>query len=117
MADLSNYGENLTAEALTDEPFIKLHTGHPGEDGTANAATETDHVKCKLKAASGGKRETEADTTWEGVSTEETYTHVSVWDHVSAGNCEWVAALTIPVPVKAGDDFTIDAGDLSITLS
>lgn len=117
MADLTDAGENLTAEALTDEPWIKLHTGAPGEAGTSNAAGETKRKKAVLGAASGGKRQTTADLEWKEVSTAETITHVSVWTAESGGTCEWVAALAASKALSVGDTLKIVAGQLSFTLA
>jgi hypothetical protein len=116
MADLSNYGENLCAEALTDSPYIKLHKGAPGEEGTANAATTTTRDQVTLGAASGGARVSTTDAEFT-MAASETITHVSAWDHATAGNCEWVATLAEAKALTSGDTLQFEAGDLSIALA
>lgn len=96
--------------------YVKLHTGDPGEAGTGNAATETDRIEATFGTASSGTISNDAPVAWTGVSTSETYSHVSLWDHISAGNCLAAGALSSPVAVTAGDNFTIATGDLDVTL-
>lgn len=125
MSAMSDYLENeLLDHALGTGAFtapsgvyVKLHTGTPGEAGTTNAATETTRKVFTCGAASGGTTSNAADITWTSVSTTETYSHISIWDASSAGNCLFVGALTASKSVTAGDNFTIPAGDLDITFA
>jgi hypothetical protein len=122
---LSNFAENEIADwlAANGAPsavanvYVKLHTGDPGEDGTGNPAGETDRMEATFGAASGGVATSDADITWTAVSTTEQYQYVSLWDNASAGNCLGSGALTAPVSVTANDNFTIPAGDLTITIT
>ena len=121
---ISNYLEtklvdlvfNATAYAGQATVYVKLHTGDPGEACTSNAATETTRQAATFGAASGPTVTSDADITWTNVSTSETYSHVSVWDDVSAGNALWYGALTASKTVNAGDTFTIATGVLTATL-
>lgn len=117
---MSNYLEDAVANALRgggngtsltapSAVYAKLHTGDPGEDGTANAAGETDRLEVEFDASSNGVISLTAPVTWTSVNTSETYSHVSLWDHVSAGNCLGSGALTTPKAVTAGDDFELDS--------
>jgi len=126
MTAMSDYLENeLLDHALGTGSFtaptnvyVKLHTGDPGEAGTANAATETTRVVTgAFSAAASGTTDNDAAITWSSVSTTETYSHISIWDASTAGNCLFVGALTSSVAVTAGDDFEIAAGDLDITFA
>ena len=94
--------------------YCKLHTGDPGEDCTGNAATETTRIEDTFGTASSGAIVTDADALWLAVAGAETYSHVSLWDDETAGNPLAYGALVTPRAVLAGDDFTIDAGDLSV---
>jgi hypothetical protein len=96
--------------------YVKLHTGDPGEAGTGNAATETDRIQATFGAAASGAVANDADVEWTNVAGSETYSHVSLWDASTSGNCLWTGALTSPVAVVAGNDFTIPTGDLDVTL-
>jgi hypothetical protein len=106
-----------TAEAAPTRPtawYVKLHTGAPGAAGTANAATETTRQAAAISAA--GLTNGSA-ITWTNVSTNETYSHVSIWSHETAGDCLWQGALAASVAVIAGDTFTIAIGALDLAVS
>ena len=117
---ISNYAENKLLETLSNTSFavansyVKLHTGDPGEAGTANAATETTRKVASWAAASSGSMATSATLEWTNVSTSETYTHWSLWDNLTAGNCLWTGALNASAQVTAGDTFQITALTLSL---
>ncbi len=124
-ANLSNWAENAMADWLLggSAPVrptsrnVKLHIGDPGEDGTGNAAANTTRKAVTFAAASGGVAASSSSATWTAVSTTETYSHVSVWDDITAGNCIAYGALTASKAMTAGEDFSIPSGDLSLTLS
>ncbi len=98
--------------------YVKLHTGDPGEAGTSNAATETTRQASSWTGpASSGAVSTDADIVWTSVSTTETYSHISVWDHATAGNHIWYGALDASKAVTSGDTFTIASGDLTLSLN
>jgi hypothetical protein len=109
-------GTNYTAPAAV---YVKLHTGDPGEDGTGNAAGETTRqaVTFAAPANPGGTMASNAAVSWTNVSTSETYSHASLWDHVSAGNCLWTGALTVSKAVTAGDNATFASGAITVTLA
>lgn len=117
---ISNYLENALLDTLRNQSlaianvYLKLHTGDPGEAGTANAATEATRQSVSFNAASGGSMASSAAVTWTNVSTTETYTHWSAWDASTAGNCLWSGALSASASVAAGDTFQITS--LTLTL-
>lgn len=119
---ISNYCElklldavfNATSFSVTNV-WVKLHVGDPGEDGTANAATETTRKEMTAGAASAGATSNDNALTWTNVAGSEDYTHFSLWDASTAGNCLWTGTITANA-VTAGDTFTIAVGDLDITL-
>lgn len=124
---ISNYAENKLVDAVvnasttggglpTADPWVKLHTGDPGEDGTANAAGETTRKQASFAASSSGTATSNADVAWTAVSTSETYSYISIWDASSAGNCLWSGALTASKAVTAGDNFTIPSGSLTVSI-
>jgi hypothetical protein len=88
--------------------YVKLHTGDPGAAGTSNAAGNTTRQQASFAAASGGAITTDAALTW---------TNVSFWDHVSAGNFLGSDDLATPRAVVAGDNFTIATGDLDLAIT
>ena len=117
---IANYAENKLLDTLGNTSFavttcyVKLHTGDPGEDGTANAATETSRKSVTWSAASGGSKASSAALTWTNVAASETYSHWSMWDNSTGGNCLWVGALSSNATVTAGDTFEITSLALSL---
>ena len=96
--------------------YVKLHIDPPGQAGLLNAAANaTRIVTGAMSAAATGLSDNDAAITWTNVSTTETYSHISIWDAATDGNCLFVGALTAPVAVTLGDDFEIAAGALDIT--
>jgi hypothetical protein len=119
---ISNYAElkildHTTGRAAWTMPttvYVKLHTADPGEDGTTAAATNATRVSAAWSAAATGAIATSATITWTNVSTTETYTHWSLWDALTVGNCLWTGALSSSSAVTAGDTFQITALTLSL---
>ena len=104
-------GTNVTAPAAL---YAKLHIGDPGEDGTANAAGNTTRQEVQFGAESGGVISLSNSPTWTSVSTTETYSHISLWDSSTVGNCWGSGSLTASKSVTAGDTFQLTA--LTITV-
>ena len=120
---ISNFAENAILDAIFNNSalqksarYVKLHTGDPGEAGTNNAAGETTRKSVTGAAASGGTFTSVNDLIWTNVSTSETYSHISIWDDPTAGNCLWTGALTASKAVNAGDTFTIPTGSLTVSV-
>jgi hypothetical protein len=119
---ISNYAElkilehttGKTAWTIPSNVYVKLHTGDAGEAGTSNAATETTRKVAAWATAASGSIATSATLEWTNVSTTETYSHWSLWDNVSAGNCLWTGALSSSASVTAGDTFQITTLTLSL---
>ncbi|MCZ4602920.1 hypothetical protein O3S80_03865 [Streptomyces sp. Lzd4kr] len=99
----------------TTYPWIKLHTGDPGADGTANAAAEATRKQATWASAASATKTTSADLTWTGVSGTEDYTHFSMWTASTAGSFGGSGTVTATA-VTAADTFTIPAGELDLTL-
>lgn len=121
---ISNYLENELLDAVfrngsfaVANVYVKLHIGDPGEDGTANAATETTRIQATFgSAASGGTISNTANINWTSLAASETISHISLWDASTAGNCLWIGALSSSQDVAAGGNFTIATGDLDVSL-
>lgn len=120
---ISNYAESAILDALFNNTalqksarYVKLHTGDPGEAGTNNAATETTRKSVSDAAAASGTFTSVNDLIWTSVAGTETYSHISIWDHLTAGNCLWTGALTASKAVNAGDTFTIATGSLTVSV-
>jgi hypothetical protein len=117
---ISNYGELAFLDTLRNvsfavtQPYVKLHLGVPGEAGTSNPAVEATRKSVSFSAASSGSMATSATITWTNVSTTETYSHWSLWDALTSGNCLWTGAFSSSAAVTAGDTFQITS--LTLTL-
>jgi hypothetical protein len=119
---ISNFLENELLDTLdgsgsaysASATYLKLHTGDPGENGTGNPATETSRKAVSFNAASGGSKTSTATVEWTLVAATETYSHWSLWDNSTAGNCLWYGALSANASVTAGDTFEITS--LTLTL-
>tara|TARA_S200002703_G_C3630538_1_gene193639 strand:- start:47 stop:409 length:363 start_codon:yes stop_codon:yes gene_type:complete len=117
---ISNYAENKLLDTIRGTAFsvsnayLKLHTGDPGEDATANAATEATRQSVSFSAASGGSMASSGTVEWTNVSTTETVSHWSLWDASTGGNALWSGSLASSAALTAGDTFQITS--LTITL-
>jgi hypothetical protein len=119
---ISNYAElkilehttGKTAWTIPTDVYVKLHTGDAGEDGTSNAASEATRKEAAWATASSGSIATSATLEWTNVAATETYSHWSLWDASTAGNCLWTGALSSSAAVTAGDTFQITTLTLSL---
>lgn len=119
---ISNYAEikildHVTGRAAWTAPttvYVKLHLGDPGEDGTSSPAANTTRKAVSWNAAASGSISASATLEWTNVPNTETYTHWSLWDNLTAGNCLWKGALNASAAVSAGDTFQITTFSLSI---
>lgn len=101
---------------ITAYPWVKLHVGAPGANGTANAATETTRKNPSFAAASSASKASSADAAWTNVAGTEDYTHFSLWSASTNGNFGGSGTVTANAVVTA-DSFTIPSGSLILTLS
>jgi hypothetical protein len=119
---ISNYAElkileHTTGKAAWTMPttlYVQLHTADAGEAGTTSGASNTVRQAAAWAAAATGSIATSATITWTNVSTTETYSHWSLWDASTAGNCLWAGALSASAAVTAGDTFQITSLTLSL---
>lgn len=106
---------NATAYSAANV-YIKLHTGDPGANGTANAATETTRKEVTFASASAGSIASDAAVTWTSIAGSEDATYFTAWDNVSAGNFLFSGTITGNAYV-AGDTYTIPSGSLTASLT
>jgi hypothetical protein len=99
--------------------YVKLHTGDPGAAGAANAAANTTRKQATFSAAAGGAITTSADLVWNNVPNAETYSHISFWDTVGPAGGTFLGSddLAVARTVAVGDNFSIVAGQHTITLT
>lgn len=106
---------NNTSYAVT-QVYIKLHTGDPGANGTANAATETTRKSVSFGVASAGAITSDADITWTNIAGSQDASHFTAWDSLTTGNFLFSGNITAN-PYTAGDTYTISSGNLSASLT
>lgn len=120
---LSSYLANAFLDALGNNTsfavgtvYVKLHTGDPGANGTANAATETTRKAASFGAASSGSLASDADITWTNIAGSQDATHFTAWDNVSAGNFLFSGTINGNA-YTAGDSYVIPNGSLTVSLT
>jgi len=120
---LSSYLGNKFLDAVANATsysaanvYVKLHTGEPGANGTANAATETTRKEATFSSASAGAIASDADITWTNIAGSQDATHFSAWDNLTAGNFLFSGTITGNA-YTAGDTYTISSGSLTASLT
>lgn len=106
---------NATAYSAANV-YVKLHTGDPGANGTANAATETTRKEVTFAAASGGAIASDAAVTWTNIAGSEDASYFTAWDNAIAGNFLFSGTITGNA-YTAGDTYTIPSGSLTASLT
>jgi hypothetical protein len=106
---------NATAFSVTT-PYVKLHIGDPGANGTGNPATETTRKSVSFGASSAGALASDADVTWTNIAGSQDATHFTAWDNLSAGNFLFSGTITGNA-YTAGDTYTISSAGLTVSLT
>jgi hypothetical protein len=131
---LSNFSENLALNFLFNTSaatrptawYVQLHMTDPtdtGTGGTEPTIISNDYDRKTLGAtglttATTGTNNNPAAVSWTANAGAATYTftHISIWDAVTVGNCLGVGPLAAPELVAAGGVLTIPIGKLIATL-
>lgn len=106
--------------AWTQPPgfFLKLHTADPGAAGaTAAFGDATRQAVTFAAAAADGTITNSADVNWTNVTAAGTVTHVSFWSAVTGGSFLGSDDLATPRTLSIGDNFTVLAGDVDLSLA
>lgn len=112
---LSVAAANTLLDSLTlAYPWVKLHVGAPGSNGTSNAAVETTRKQPTFASAVNALKTTSAETVWSNVAAAEDYTHFSTWSAQSNGSFGFSGTISANA-MLIGDVFTIPIGELDIT--
>ena len=106
---------NNTSFAVA-QVYVKLHVGDPGANGTANPATETTRKAVSFGVASAGVLTSDDDVTWTNIAGSQDANHFTAWDSLTTGNFLFSGTITAN-PYDAGDTYTIDAGNLTASLT
>ena len=122
--NFSNFGALATLEwVLAQTPatpptdiFLQLHTGDPGPDGLDNVAANSERKLTSwgqaLNINTDGRAQsaTDAAISWASVPATETYSYISLWDDLVAGNCWYTDQMVSPIPVTVGGAFLFPTG-------
>jgi hypothetical protein len=104
---------NFTVTTVT----LSLHTGDPGEDGTANEVAGGSYarqpVTFSAAANPAGTIASSIDVNFTGMPAA-TITHGGLWDNL--GNFLWGGPLTTPKTTNAGDTFQVPSTTVIATL-
>jgi hypothetical protein len=97
--------------------YAALHTADPTETGAVSEVTTGTYASYARKAVtlgaeSGGSCVSSADLTWDTTPVI-TFTHVTLWDSLTAGNPLFYGPLTASKTMGAGDTFRMPTGSLS----
>lgn len=132
---MSNYAENLLLNYLLNTSavtrptawYVQLHMSDPTDTGTAGTQptiTTGDYDRKTLGAsgmttATAGTNSNPAAVSWTAAAAAATYTftHISIWDAVTAGNMLMSGALALPETVAASGVLTLSAGKIVAALS
>lgn len=104
-------------DGLCATVWVELHTGDPGVDGTGSPATETTRQQATFNSAAAGSADTSGDLVWLSVAASETFSHASFWDDETAGTFLGSGRFSPSRAVIVGDDFTVAAGELVISIA
>lgn len=98
--------------------WIQLHTADPGAAGTTAVAGNNvrKDVTAVFSPAASGAVTNDVAVSWASVSTSEDYTHYSLWSASTLGTFYLSGTITAN-PVTAGDTFTLNIGDIDLTLT
>lgn len=97
--------------------YVQLHTSDPGANGTTGVANAGRRVALGTMTVSAGAGTNNADIVFTAVASTQTYAAVSLWDSVTVGGGNYILTGGIVGQATAGNDFTISAGQLSISIS
>lgn len=118
----SRYASNRINNAIcNNQPlqvpqlYAKLHTENPGEDCEDNPAINTTRRPVSFGDSLDEQCLSDTNTVWSNVPSSEIYSHISLWDDPDdgQGNPWGYGPAGTPASVTAGQDFQIDAGDIS----
>jgi len=99
--DMYNAGSGF---ALATDPWVLLHTGDPGENGTTNASAHARQT-ASFSNSSAGTLSNDAAIDFTSMPAE-TIVAWSIWDASTAGNClqtGWLSTVSVPALMRDAD--------------
>lgn len=97
-------------------PFVQLHTGDPGNAGTANVSVGDNTRKALTQSAAAGGAIAQSGTapSWTNGETTETITHISIHSAVTSGTFMYSIALTASKEWADTDTLTLNTCGVSL---
>lgn len=109
-------------------PFLQLHTGSPGADGTGSIAQKPSSGAIARKSVSFGTPENHPDNierrvlsssavTWNGteIASGQQITHFSIWSAATDGQPEFISTVS-QAKTTGSDGVSIAAGDIEVAI-
>lgn len=109
-------------------PYLQLHTGSPGAEGTANIAKVGASTDISRKAIAFGAPENHPSNTerrvlssgaisWTGAQIDagQEITHFSIWSAATAGQPEFISTVAM-AKTTGSDGVSIAAGDIEVAI-
>lgn len=93
--------------------YLKAHLGNPTDTGLEFPSAVTTRQLATLSVSSGGLTTLTVDVHWTATA-REAWSHVSVWDDVTAGHCVATIPLVDVINVYSGDVLALPALSLQI---
>lgn len=118
--NLTNYAESalIQGTAMPTTFYVKAHIGDPTEAATASPAAETTRKQMILTAPdSSNAAFNTLDLVWTALANAEIWSHLTLWDHVSAGNPWWYGPTDQLYPISIGHNVVIRAGLIRLQFS
>lgn len=116
---LTLYGrvQALQALNLSSTVYVALHTGNPGDAGSANEVTDSAYSRLSATFTFNSATGTYALSTaltWPAANGSYTITHISIKDAATGGNTLVRQALTAAVSIAAGGTPAFAVGDITV---
>ena len=123
-----NANAKLDADLKDGTPHLMLHTGDPGNTGTANEAqvgtADIARKPATMGTAVASTTATEqiskntAAVEWAGteIDSAQSITHFSVWDATTAGSVLYIATITTS-KTTGSDGVTVAISDMEVAIS
>ena len=122
--DFTTHGAEQTLKWVMGESaapptvfYIQLHVGDPGPIGVDNPAQNTERQPVTFAPVvtdpgtdGSAHAETNLVAAWTNAPAAETYTHVTVWDAETGGNCWYKTEMVLATPVVVGGMFAFADG-------
>ena len=97
--------------------YVKLHTGDPGANGTANASSVVTRPEVTFAAPANGSmaaNNTPSWANWAGTNGE-VVTHISIWDSATAGSLQFSVPLSASKTINTGDTLNLSSLTFALT--